>query len=216
MGVRRASFTRRFTMSHPTIRTLAGASAPQAIEAASAALLVIDFQNEYFSGKLPIPDGDRALRNTRRLVAHADRAGIRVFHIQHVTPAGGPVFAEDGDGVRFHAELQPAANHQVLRKTSVSAFPTTDLDARLKAAGVETLIIAGLMTHACVSGAARDAVPLGYDVIVVDDACATRDLDRADGSVLPHADLHRAALATVDDTFGDVMATDDVLKLPLV
>jgi nicotinamidase-related amidase len=101
-----------------------------------------------------------------------------------------------------------------LQKTSVSVFPTTDLDQRLKAAGIKTLIITGLMTHACVSGAARDAVPLGYGVIVAEDACATRDLDTA-GGVVPHRDLHRAALATIDDTFGDILTTEQVLKLPI-
>ena len=43
-------------MQHPTIRTLAGATAPTSIAAARTALLVIDFQNEYFSGRLPIPE----------------------------------------------------------------------------------------------------------------------------------------------------------------
>ncbi|WP_442782665.1 cysteine hydrolase family protein [Collimonas fungivorans] len=202
-------------MNHPTIRTIAGAGAPATIEAGSAALLVIDFQNEYFSGKMPIPDGKRALGNARRLVEFADRAGIPVFHIQHVTPAGTPIFAEDGATVQFHAELQPAAHHTVLQKSSVSVFPTTDIDSRLKAAGIKTLIISGLMTHACVAGAARDAVPHGYEVIVADDACATRDLDSVDGAILPHAALHRASLATIADTFGDVMTTAQILQLPL-
>ena len=109
----------------------------------------------------------------------------------------------------------PAAHHGVVQKTSVSVFPTSDIDQRLKAAGIKTLIISGLMTHACVAGAARDAVPLGYDVVVAEDACATRDLDNADGSVLPHAVLHRAALASIADTFGALMTTGQLLQLPL-
>ncbi|WP_211444649.1 cysteine hydrolase family protein [Collimonas humicola] len=202
-------------MNHPTIRTMAGAAAPAKLEAASTALLAIDFQNEYFSGKMPIPDGMRALRNASRLVALADQAGMPVFHVQHLSPAGAPVFAADSLNAQFHSELQPAAHHSVLQKTSVSVFPTTDIDQRLKAAGIKTLIISGLMTHACVAGAARDAVPLGYEVVVADDACATRDLDSADGSLLPHAVLHRAALASIADTFGALMSTEQILQLPL-
>lgn len=202
-------------MSHPTIRTIAGATAPGKIDANSTALLIIDFQNEYFNGKMPIPDGMRALRNARQLVAFADQARLPVFHIQHVTPAGTPIFAEDGDTVKFHSALQPEAHHTVLQKSSVSVFPTTDIDARLKTAGIKTLIITGLMTHACVAGAARDAVPCGYEVIVADDACATRDLDTADGSIMPHAQLHRASLAAIADTFGDVMTTAQILQMPL-
>ncbi|MDW5416603.1 isochorismatase family protein [Iodobacter sp. CM08] len=202
-------------MNHPTIRTIAGATAPQSLEASSTALLVIDFQNEYFSGKMPIPDGIRALRNTQRLIAHADQKNIPVFHIQHITPVGSPIFAEHSANAQFHSDLQPAPHHSVLQKSSVSVFPSTDLDHRLKDSGITTLIITGLMTHACVAGAARDAVPLGYQIIVVDDACATRDLDNADGSVLSHTTLHHAALASIADTFGDIMTTEQILKLPL-
>ena len=133
-----------------------------------------------------------------------------------MTPEGSPIFAEHSATAEFHAELQPAPHHAVVRKTSVSVFPTTDLDQRLKAAGIKTLVITGLMTHACVAGAARDAVPLGYGVIVAEDACATRALDRADGSVVSRDNLHRAVLASIDGTFGDVMTTEQVLGLKVV
>jgi len=201
-------------VSHPTIRAIAGASAPTTIDPAKTALLVIDFQNEYFDGKLPIPDGGKALANTKRLITRADAERIPVFHVQHVTPAGSPVFAEGSTTVRIHPDIQPAAHHSILQKSSVSVFATTDIDARLKLAGVETLIVAGLMTHACVAGAARDAVPLGYSVIVAEDACATRDLDLSPDGTVAHAALHRASLASIDDTFGDIMTTDQVLALP--
>lgn len=201
-------------MSHPTIRTIAGASAPATLDAASTALLVIDFQNEYFSGKMPIPDGKKALDNAKRLIALADLRKMPVYHVQHVTPAGAPIFAEDGPTVAFHPDIQPAAHHKVVKKSNVSVFQGTDIDAQLKAAGIKTLLIAGLMTHACVSGAARDAAPLGYEVIVAADAAATRDIDLADG-VVGHAELHRASLATIADTFGAVMNTGAILELDI-
>ncbi|MBU9410250.1 cysteine hydrolase family protein [Burkholderia multivorans] len=200
-------------MQHPTIRNLAGATAPTSIDAVRTALLVIDFQNEYFSGRLPIPEGSRALANAQRVVAFADRAGMPVFHVQHVGPADGPLFADGSDSFRFHADLQPAPHHAVVKKTSVSVFPTTDIDARLKEAGIDTLIVTGLMTHACVAGATRDAVPLGYSAIVIEDACATRDLDMADGGTVAHRDLHRATLAALSDTFADVLTTEQLLAL---
>ena len=199
--------------NHPTIRAMAGAAAPRQLDATKTALLVIDFQNEYFSGKMPIPDGEKALANARRLIEQADAEGMKVFHAQHVTPAGSPVFAEDGQGSSFHADIQPKPGHVVVRKSSVSVFPTTDIDQQLKKAGIDTLVVTGLMTHACVAGAARDAVPLGYNVIVASDACATRDIDMSSGETVAHAALHRAALASIDDTFGDVLTTEQLLPL---
>ncbi len=200
-------------MNHPTIRNLTGATAPESIDATRSALLLIDFQNEYFTGRMPLPEGEQALHNAQRLLAHADQSGIPVFHVQHVTPVGSPIFAEGSVSGDFHRDLQPATQHSVVRKTSVSVFPSTNLDQLLRDAGVDTLIIAGLMTHACVAGAARDAVPLGYSVLVVGDACATRDLDSSGG--IHYGALHRAALASIDDTFGDILNTEEFLRLPL-
>lgn len=203
-------------MKHPTIRTMTGATKTRSLDRKSTALLLIDFQNEYFDGKMPIPDGKVALENAKRLIAMADDAGMPVFHVQHVTPPGTPIFAEDGQTVAFHPDIQPAENHVVVRKSSVSVFPTTNIDAQLKAKGIKTLIVSGLMTHACVAGATRDAVPLGYEVIVADDACATRDLTGEDGKTVTHAVLHQASLVTLSDTFADVQTTDAILALPQV
>lgn len=199
---------------HPTIRAISGAIAPQNLDPARTALLVIDFQNEYFIGKMPIPDGEKALTNAKRLIKQADQDGIKVYHVQHITPSGSPVFAEDSVNASFHPDIQPKANHVVVQKSSVSVFPTTDLDQQLKQSGIDTLVITGLMTHACVAGAARDAVPLGYNVIIAEDACATRDIDMADGRSVTHDALHRAALASIDDTFGAVLTVEQVLTLP--
>ncbi|MBA8879074.1 cysteine hydrolase family protein [Phyllobacterium myrsinacearum] len=202
-------------MRHPTIRTIAGVSAPDSLDPAKTALLVIDFQNEYFTGRMPIPDGETALNNAKRLIAHADGTGIPVFHVRHVTPAGSPIFAEDSETSAFHPELKPAAHHKIIQKSSVSVFPTSDLNERLKKSGIDTLVVTGLMTHACVAGAARDAVPLGYNVLVASDACATRDLEMAEGETVGHAALHRAALASINDTFGDILTTTQIMELKL-
>lgn len=200
---------------HPTIRAMLGAAPIDHLDPRSTALVVIDFQKEYFSGRMPIPEGPRALENTQRLLAFADRANIPVFQVQHVAPAGAAVFAVDGDTVAFQPGMTPRERDVVLRKETVSVFASTDLDQRLKAQGVKTVLIAGLMTHACVAGAARDAVPLGYHVVVASDASATRDIVRADGQRIGHGELHRAALAEIEDTFGDVLTTHAITQLPL-
>ena len=200
---------------NPTIRAMSGAVPLDRLDPASTALLVIDFQQEYFTGRLPIPDGQKALNKARELIAFADKARIPVYQIQHIAPAGSAVFALDGEGVKFHPQMLPRAGDTVLQKTTVSVFGSTELDRLLKEKGIKTVIIAGLMTHACVAGGARDAAPLGYQVVVASDASATRSITRADGSSIDANSLHRAALASVEDTFGDVMTTAQIVKLPL-
>ncbi|HGM5554511.1 TPA: cysteine hydrolase family protein [Pseudomonas putida] len=201
--------------NHPTIRAMSGATPVDHLPAGKSALVVIDFQNEYFSGRMPIPDGAAALAKTRELITFADSHKIPVYHVQHVAPAGSPVFAIDGQTVKFHQDMQPRPQDVVLQKSTVSVFASTDLDQQLKKAGIQTLIISGLMTHACVAGAARDAAPLGYSVIVASDASATRAITRANGVSIDKDSLHKAALAEVEDTFGDVLSTAQIVKLPV-
>ena len=201
--------------SAPTIRAMAGATAPTALNPAATALVVIDFQNEYFTGRMPIPDGMAALDNTQRLIAFADRAGIPVYHVQHVAPAGSPVFAIDGETVKFHPQMQPRPGDKVLQKETVSVFAGTDLAAQLKQKNIDTVIVAGLMTHACVAGAARDAMPNGLGVIVAADATATRTITRANGETVDKDALQQAALAEIEDTFGAVLTTAEIVALPL-
>ena len=203
-------------MAHPTLRALSGAPDTTALKPATTALLVIDFQLEYFEGKLPIPDGRAALDKARQLIAFADAHRMPVFHIQHVGPAGGALFAKDGPMVAFHPDILPAPHHVVMQKSTASSFASTDLHRQLQSGDVKTLIVSGLMTHMCVSTAARDARPLGYQVIVAGDASATRSIEAWDGGVIGPAELHRAALTEVADSFAEVMTTERILALPTI
>ncbi|WP_140723404.1 cysteine hydrolase family protein [Pseudomonas sp. Hp2] len=215
--------------SHPTIRHMAGAPAVASLDPAKTALLVIDFQNEYFDagaapgfagGRMVVPDGPAALHQARRLLDFADANGIRVIHVQHVLPAGAPLFAQGSASAAFHRDMQPRAGETVVRKGDVSVFAGASaaaLDKALEDAGIDTLLFAGLQTHACVVGAARDAAaaPRGYRVIVSSDATASRDLELAGGRRIGHRALHEASLAQIEDAFGDVMTTDAILALPV-
>ena len=199
-----------------TLRSIVGAQPATQIDAAHTALVLIDFQNEYFTGRLPIPDGLGALRQAVKLVEQADAHGIPVYHVRHVND--GPLFTRGSLMSQIHGELTPAAHHHVVQKTTVSTFASTDLHAQLQARGITTLIVAGLMTHMCVSTMARDARQFGlrsYNVLVAADACATRDIDGWDGGVVSHQELHRATLTALSDNFAQVLNTADVLALPV-
>ena len=202
-----------------TIRSIGGAQATSGIEARSTALVLIDFQNEYFTGRLPLPEGEAALRQAAALMRFADRHGIAVFHVQHVNGAASPLFAAASPAADIHAGLAQLEWHRVVRKTTVSTFASTDLDAQLRALGVKTLIVAGLMTHMCVSTMVRDARQFGgdrnYSVLLAADACATRDIEGWDGGVVSHWVLHGATLTALSDNFAEVLPTAAILDLPI-
>ena len=198
-----------------TLRQQAGLASSSAIAPARTALLLIDFQMEYYSGGLPLPDGAAAAKCAADLVGWADRAGVQVVHIHHVASHPlSPLFTPGGKFVAPHPLLVPAEHHQCLTKGLPSSFVATGLHALLCQSATDTLVIAGLMTHMCVDSTARDALSLGYKSIVAADACATRDLpDYAGSGVLPHRDLHRHSLSALADRYAEVMDTHAIVRL---
>ena len=110
------------------------------------------------------------------------------------------LFLGDTDAGQIAAPLTPHDGEPVVRKQGASAFHGTDLDARLRSAGVDTVLLAGLSTSGCVRATAVDAVQLGYTPVVVREAVG----DRASGP-------HDAALFDLDAKYADVVALDEVL-----
>lgn len=203
-----------------TIRAMTGATATSSLSASQTALIVVDIQNEYYAGKdfrgqMVIPDGDKVLKNSQKLVSYAHQKGMQVYFVRHIAPKDSPLFAEGSVYARFHQDLQPSARDAIITKATPSSFVGTDLDAQLKKKGIKKVIVIGLMTHMCISSTARDAVPLGYNVIIPEDATATRDLDDGQGGVVDHKALQRVALAGVADVFAEIMTTKDVMALPV-
>src|SRR4051812_8386709 len=110
-------------MPNSTIRAISGIPVAIALDAKTTALIVIDFQMEYFEGgRLLIPDGSNAMKKANRLIAFADAYDMPVCHVQHLGPAGGPLFARDRERIAFHPEIRLSARHSVIQKASASSF----------------------------------------------------------------------------------------------
>jgi nicotinamidase-related amidase len=207
----------------PTLRRLYGLAPPPALQAHRTALLLVDFQEEFFSGRLRLPDGPRAVEHAARLAAWARGAGILVVHVRNVVDRpGSPVFAQGSPTTAIVAALTPQPPDLVLTKAMAGAFSRTDLDARLRARSIDTLIIGGLMTHLAVATTASDATVLGYRTIVAAEATATRplgDVTQATGPGVPAALgaqlVQRVALAAMADRVADVLTTEALMRIPV-
>jgi len=191
-------------MAEPrTLMQMAGAPGTPHPLAASA-VVMIDAQNEYLNGGLPLAGIDRALDEGARLLAAARAAGRPVVHVQHKGRPGG-LFDPETAGFAIAQPVAPLAGETVVTKGLPNAFAGTDLDGVLKALEISSLVVAGFMTHMCVSSTVRAALDLGYGCSVVGNACATRDLPDGHGGVVSAADLHRAELAALGDRFAIVI-----------
>ena len=144
---------------------------------ADAALVLIDFQNEYLSGPLALPDALPAITAAGLLLDLARDAGAPVFHIAHRGRAGG-LFDRDHERGQIVSALAPIAAETVVEKGLPNSFADTNLHQLLTETGHKNVIVAGFMTHMCVSSTARGALSLGYRVTIDASACATRDLPR--------------------------------------
>jgi nicotinamidase-related amidase len=139
------------------------------------ALVVIDVQKAMFEtpGLMPL-DGEAVVDRVAALVARARENGTPIFFVQHDGGPGDP-FHAGKPGFPFHDKLTPRTGDDVTVKHHGSAFNRTDLDAKLKKAGVDTLVICGMQSEYCVDSAVRGAVERGYKVILVADGHTTFD-----------------------------------------
>jgi len=146
---------------------------------------------------MPLEEMDRAAARAVRLLAAFRERGLPIVHVRHLSTRPGATFFVPGtSGADLHASVAPRAGEPVVEKNFPNAFRATDLEARLRAAGVDQLVIAGAMSHMCIDATARAAFDHGFKCTVAEDACATRALEFA-GRTLPARDVHAAFMAAL-------------------
>jgi nicotinamidase-related amidase len=177
------------------------------------ALLIIDIQNDYFpGGKYPLVNPlDAAKQAYLLLQCFREHGGYHV-HIQHVSRKPDATFFVPGDrGTDIHDSVAHFEGEPIIYKHQPNAFLNTGLLELLRSWEIERVIVAGMMTHMCVDATARAASDLGFQVIIAEDACATRDLKYGDTTV-PADHVHKAFLAALK-SYGKVMKSEEILAL---
>jgi nicotinamidase-related amidase len=169
---------------------------------AITALLIIDVQEFYFpGGALPLAEPEAASLNANKLLQKFRDENKIVIHVGHIVSKEGA----------FHTDVKPREGEKIIMKDEVSAFNGTDLLQYLKENKVERLVICGMQTHMCVEAAVRAASDLGFDCVLVGDACATRVLKYKDNTVSAQ-DVHNSTLSSLNSAYADVVDTETFLK----
>jgi nicotinamidase-related amidase len=192
-----------------TMMQMLGAE-PQPVALSTSAVLMIDAQIEYVRGRLQLPGAAPALQAGAQLLERARSANRPVLHIQHLGKAGG-FFDPETENFSLAPEVAARDGEPVINKGLPNAFSGTDLEEQFRATGATSLIVAGFMTHMCVSTTVRVALDLGIPCTVVSNACASRDLPDSNGQTIDAATIHRAGLAALSDRFCSLVATADDL-----
>lgn len=170
-----------------------------------SALLLIDFQVEYIDGSLPLDAASDAVRVGKALLDRARERHAPVFHVVHHARPGSTLFDPHGPNAGIIPELAPEDGETVVVKALPNAFAGTELKSLIDKTGRKNLIVAGFMTHLCVSTTVRAALDLGYKSTVVASATATRDLRNPVGDVVPAGSVQSATLSALADRFAVVV-----------
>lgn len=176
------------------------------------ALLVIDVQNEYFTGRLPITHPAGSLANVLSAMDAARAHEVPVVAIQHASPQpDASVFRRGCSEWELHPEVAARPHDVLIHKSLPGSFTGTELETWLRERGVQTVVIAGYMTQMCCDTTARQAMHLGFEVEFLSDATGTLAIKNEAGEVSAE-ELHRAILVTQQLRFSHVMKTSDWIR----
>ena len=179
-----------------------------------AVLLIIDVQKaidvSYHAAEGPRNNLD-AEHKVARLLSVWRRDRRPIFHIRHDSTFPESAYRPGQIGNEFKDEVIPAAGETIVAKQTNSAFIGTDLERRLREAGHEVLVVAGVSINNSVEATVRMAGNLGFETYLVADACFTFARRDFDGRLRTAEEVHAMSLANLDKEYCTVLDVAAVL-----
>jgi nicotinamidase-related amidase len=177
------------------------------------ALIVVDVQRAFdeweAAGKRR--NNPEAVARIVELLAAFRENGAPIFHIRHESMRPDSSFAPGRTGGEVNDEAREIEGELVIVKRVNSAFIGTDLEPRLRAAGITTLVICGATTNHCVETTTRMAGNLGFDARLVRDATWTFDRVGPDGDAHSAEDIHAMTLANLNGEFARIVLAAEAI-----
>jgi nicotinamidase-related amidase len=149
--------------------------------------------------------------NIARLLSTWRNASWPVVHIRHASKEPSSDFWPGQEGAAFQDAFLPLPDEYVSEKSVTDAFSASLLEAYLCDRSIQSVVIVGVATNYSVEATARSAGCLGFDTIVVEDACFT--FERCDLSGQPRCahDIHMASLSNLEGEYARIASTSWVL-----
>jgi nicotinamidase-related amidase len=185
---------------------------PYRLDSGDAALLVIDVQRGFDEVEATglSRNNPHAIQRIGALLRAFRRAGALVIHVRHASSEPGSPFQPARPGYVVKDEAKEQVGEAVIVKRVNSAFIGTDLEQRLREAGIRTVVIAGATTNHCVETTTRMAGNLGFEALLVRDATWTFERVGPDGETHSAAAVHAMSLANLAGEFATVLTAAEV------
>ncbi|KRD72753.1 cysteine hydrolase family protein [Lysobacter sp. Root983] len=177
------------------------------------ALIVVDVQNEYFSGGLLIehPPVSQTLPNIGRAMDAARAAGVPVVVVQNTAPPEAPVFVKGTPGWELNEVVGGRPRDHYIEKNFPSVFTGTDLKDWIAANGVDTLSVVGYMTHNCDASTIFEAAHLQLNVEFLSDASGSLSYENSAGQASAE-EIHRVFSVVFQSRFAAVLSTQQWIE----
>ena len=177
----------------------------------SAGLILVDIQNDYFEGgRMELVGMESAAGNAAKVLWKFRSAGAPVFHVRHISKRPGATFFLPGTmGAEIHEGVMPQDGEPVVEKHYPNAFRETKLLEMLRRAQLSSVVLCGAMSHMCIDATARAAFDHGFRCILVDDACATRNVSHR-GRVVAAEDVHVAFMGALSGIYAELVSADQL------
>jgi nicotinamidase-related amidase len=178
------------------------------------ALMLVDFQNDYFpGGNMVLVDTEKAAANAQMLLNIFRKEDLPIVHIQHISVRPNATFFLPGSqGAEIHEMVAPKQGENLVTKNYPNSFRDTELLEILGNKKIESLVICGAMSHMCIDATTRAAFDYGFNCVVVEDACATRDLVFK-GKTVKASDVHASFMAALSVPYAQVLTAEETLTL---
>ncbi len=177
------------------------------------ALLLIDIQNDYFEyGTMELIGPEIAADNAKVILDKFRSKMLPVIHIQHVaTKSTATFFLPGTKGAEIHDKVKPLPTEKIIIKHYPNGFLKTELLDYLKKNNIDHLVICGMMTHMCVDATTRAAKDVGFNCILIEDGCATKDLVIHNETV-KSKDVQNSFLAALSSTYATLMTVSEYMN----
>lgn len=176
-------------------------------------LIVIDVQNDYVHGNLPIeyPPVEHSLANIGRVMDAARENEIPVVVVQHLNPAGAPFMAQGTTGAALHPVVAERPWDHFIEKNLPDAFSNTDLKMWLLEHEINTVTVTGYMTHNCDLATVIHGIS-GFAMEFLSDATGSLPYTNRAGAATAE-EIHRVITVVMQARFAAVMTTDEWLVI---
>jgi nicotinamidase-related amidase len=178
------------------------------------ALLLIDIQNDYFeNGTMALVGSDKASENAKLILNNYRANHQMIVHIQHIaTSPAATFFLANTKGVEINDNVKPLGSEKVIVKHYPNSFRETELLDYLKSKNITNLVICGMMTHMCVDATTRAAKDMGFNIVLIGDACSTKDQE-INGQKVKAKEVQKSFLAALNYYYSTVLTTQQYLEI---